>query len=732
MTQTSIGGSQDSGSGGGISNTCQMWCTRVLVYSGAFSQAQMLQANQWAWAAYNTYGKPIAATTIQRPVIASSAFTAGAALAFTAGQDLGYPVPTDAYNVYKNSTKVLSLVSAATAAAYATTVNGDVVQIGQVATNANGTGTEKLSIPVKVGSKPYTAIVMGQGIQGQPLSALVQGALEDGLSVVSNQWYKTTPSTKNFTGQLAWSTTASPTMDATGVMPSAEVTLSDGTTYATLEIGNVLPANTPGAALSIAQRARTSPTSATRPSGNTGIGYFTRYGEIYDPNGVRFTQRGANGLHYDDGFISGGVLAASLTQANFNAFRWFVPSDDWNTDTNGNFYILESCKTNKIVPIPALPSVNATLTGTIAGTLLTVTAVQSPGVVCPGAKVYNAAVGGTLVGTLAAVNAGTGTGGIGTYTLNAGATAGAAGLTTIATSGNNDPQVLASAVQLWINDKTHWQAYDKYTIVNIANEWGPSGTLGSMIGTISGNVLTVVSNSNFIDQFNTFEGAGATKFTINAYGSGGTTGVGGTGTYQITVSQTVATNTAFNNVTWRDAYITAITNLRAAGYLCCFQIDSGGSGQDIADPINSAAAILAADAQKNVIFSPHIYGYVQSNQAAGWLKQLSDSSIANGLCYVIGEFGPYQASGVSPCSCLGGEIIMACDAYNIGFTAWAVDDHSTTNPPDDGSGFCLFRYWRTDGYSTGDPTKLTYWGQQLISADTYRGTRYTSVLTTVT
>lgn len=89
-----------------------------------------------------------------------------------------------------------------------------------------------------------------------------------------------------------------------------------------------------------------------------------------------------------------------------------------------------------------------------------------------------------------------------------------------------------------------------------------AGTLGTaaaspsssqIIGTISGNVLTVISNTGNGNSGGSIL-AGSTLVlpdvlpagtTISAYGTGGTTGVGGRGTYQISNSVTVASPTVF-------------------------------------------------------------------------------------------------------------------------------------------------------------------------------------------
>ena len=111
-------------------------------------------------------------------------------------------------------------------------------------------------------------------------------------------------------------------------------------------------------------------------------------------------------------------------------------------------------------------------------------------------------------------------------------------------SGNQSASELASGVDWWVAHAATFTPLDKYLIVNIANEWGPS-----------------------------------------------------------------------NSTVWRDAYISAVAKMRAAGYLGPLLIDSGGSGQDELDIDNYAAAVLASDPQKNLIFAYHLYGGTSTIEA---------------------------------------------------------------------------------------------------------------------
>ena len=71
-----------------------------------------------------------------------------------------------------------------------------------------------------------------------------------------------------------------------------------------------------------------------------------------------------------------------------------------------------------------------------------------------------------------------------------------------------------------------------------------------------------------------------------------------------------------NSTVWRDAYIAAISQMRAAAYLGPLVIDSGGFGQDEADFATYAGAVFDSDPQKNIVFSYHAYGGTNDESAS--------------------------------------------------------------------------------------------------------------------
>lgn len=168
-----------------------------------------------------------------------------------------------------------------------------------------------------------------------------------------------------------------------------------------------------------------------------------------------------------------------------------------------------------------------------------------------------------------------------------------------------------------------------------------------------------------------------------------------------------------NSTAWRDAYITAVARLRAAGYRCPIMIDSGGCGQDKDDLVNYASAILNSDPQKNIVFSIHIYGNwtASGEQYKIDLNSGLNDLAATGLCMVVGEFGPGRNIGPSPTMMTPAQIITAADAHNFGWLAWAWDDPPT---PSDENWFAMS--WNGSYNTSSD---LTLFGKDVVENSSY-------------
>ena len=210
---------------------------------------------------------------------------------------------------------------------------------------------------------------------------------------------------------------------------------------------------------------------------------------------------------------------------------------------------------------------------------------------------------------------------------------------------------LTRAVDEWVGQAADWKPIEKWSIINIANEWGPA-----------------------------------------------------------------------NSTVWRDSYITAISRMRAAGYLGTLLIDAGGCGEDAADIINYGQAVFNSDPQKNILFSIHIYYNVQPGKAASYLSALA----ATKLPIIVGEFGPGRNIGPAPTNLTPGELIAAANANNMGWIAWAWDDNNLNGGLSDDNWFAL-------AYNPGiynSSSDLTIFGKDVVENATY-GIKNTAVAASI-
>lgn len=459
MTTFTIGCQASSST---LSAYADMYVTRLDIASAALTNDQLSQYNTWVWSKYpEVYAKPLAGAVIQHPVIDAGSFVAGAAVTWTVGQMAGYPAPTATYLLYKNGISTGSTTSGS----YSSTVNSDVLSLVQTATNSNGAGSNT-SLPVIIGQSAISPVITGIGVQGQPLGVFIPTV----SSLASAyQWYSNAVSAQNFVGQQpisgATSSTYTPTSSdvAGGAIFSCEITLPDGTRYATSEFGNT-QIQLPGLSPAIVQKSEFSPSTATRPSYSTGIGFFSLNGSLYDANGVRFRQCGVNASHYDTATGTG-----VYTHSKSNAVRIGVtPAVDWTTGSKPN---MDAAIANKIVPIPTFFYADASFVGGISGNVLTVTAMNVGNM----SKFMNLQGIGLYI-----TDFGTGTGKTGTYILNStgSVTPGTTIYASTQTTGSSEITVLESCVQSWIDQAANWQTYERYQIINIANEWGAVASVG--------------------------------------------------------------------------------------------------------------------------------------------------------------------------------------------------------------------------------------------------------------
>jgi hypothetical protein len=151
-----------------------------------------------------------------------------------------------------------------------------------------------------------------------------------------------------------------------------------------------------------------------------------------------------------------------------------------------------------------------------------------------------------------------------------------------------------------------------------------------------------------------------------------------------------------NSTVWRDAYISAVANMRAAGYLGPLLIDAGGAGQDEADIDNYAAAVLASDPQKNLIFAYHLYGGTSTIEAP--LASVSGSVITLSSSAATHPFAPsYDGSNNSYSGItavvirsLSGELTTVPVLQNVGGKSGAWTITATEDVPEVAAGSTVY------------------------------------------
>lgn len=150
-----------------------------------------------------------------------------------------------------------------------------------------------------------------------------------------------------------------------------------------------------------------------------------------------------------------------------------------------------------------------------------------------------------------------------------------------------------------------------------------------------------------------------------------------------------------NASVWINETITAIQDMRAAGYDHTLVVDAPNWGQDWQFNMrDNAAQIAAADPQDNILFSIHMYEvFGQASTIVSYLSAFQQA----GLPLMIGEFG-HMHNGQN----VDEDTIMAeAQARGIGWVAWSWSGNSG------GAEFL-------DQVNNFDPNSFTQWGQRVF------------------
>jgi len=103
-------------------------------------------------------------------------------------------------------------------------------------------------------------------------------------------------------------------------------------------------------------------------------------------------------------------------------------------------------------------------------------------------------------------------------------------------------------------------------------------------------------------------------------------------------------------------------------------IDANGYGQNASSIFASAAALIDADPEANLLFSVHMYN--QFGQASQ-VDAVLDQAVSSGVPLIVGEFGPQLQGG----NVAWQQIMAKCQQHGLGYIAWSWsgNDASTAN-----------------------------------------------------
>ncbi len=340
-----------------------------------------------------------------------------------------------------------------------------------------------------------------------------------------------------------------------------------------------------------------------RPSYNTGVGFFTLNGKLYDANGVEFRIRGANRAHYD-------IAPTGGTLAKINAFRLGTPL--WEGPGPAVVADIDRMITDRIVPI--------------LGVWFTTSDYADAGnVTCKSST--------------------------------------GAGLT-----------VFQTAVRQWVAWYATYQSkgYERYVLLNIANEWGSPWS--------SGDTAWLDAYQSAIETLR--EAGFLATLVIDAGGCG-----------QDAASLLHHAQALYDH----DPQHNIVFDLHVYGNFC-------ESSQGV--PCQSWQTPLAATLDQLVASRSARYG---------------------ALPMLVGEFGPGRDVGPSPTLLTPGYILQEANARGFGWLAWAWDDNNLPGCAANDRSFSLLTH-PCRGYASR--ADLTTFGQEVIENASY-GTRATAVPATI-
>ncbi|WP_327749142.1 glycoside hydrolase family 5 protein [Streptomyces europaeiscabiei] len=151
-----------------------------------------------------------------------------------------------------------------------------------------------------------------------------------------------------------------------------------------------------------------------------------------------------------------------------------------------------------------------------------------------------------------------------------------------------------------------------------------------------------------------------------------------------------------NYTRWTADTKAAVQKLRSAGFNHTLMVDAPNWGQDWAFTMrDNAASVLAADPDRNTVFSVHMYGVFNT---AAKVNDYLNRFVAAKLPVVVGEFGHNHSDG-NPDE---DAILAAAQRLRLGYLGWSWSGNSSD-----------VQY--LDLVTNFDPNQLTSWGRRLFN-----------------
>ncbi|HEY1694405.1 MAG TPA: hypothetical protein VGG39_19685 [Polyangiaceae bacterium] len=408
-------------------------------------------------------------------------------------------------------------------------------------------------------------------------------------------------------------------------------------------------------------------TTATRPSYNTGPGFFVLNGKLYDANGNAFRMRGVDRNHYDSNSQAG------IAKSGANTVRVFVETN-YGESVSGLVGIVQNQHiAEKEVPIPTSPS---TTTGT--------------GTSCSSDPTVLTSVVANWVAT-------------------------ASSWTPL-----DKYQIVNIANEWGPADSTVWR--DSY-ISAIASMRG-AGYLGTLLVDAGGcgqDLADLVTYSGAVFQSDPQKNV---MFALHLYGSVNdySASISGITKGNPTVVTLSGTSVCHPFARSYCPTLSGMTNTYSG--LTAYQISGVAGMTQIngmqAAPQNVGGTSGAWTVTLNVdstSFGDYTSGgtIVDYNGNYGLLiPRLAALASTTGAAYAVTEFGPGRNIGPSPTLATPLEIVGTAEANDLGWVAWAWDDNNLANSQTDNEWFGM----TYNGGAYTQDTDLTMFGQQIVEGCT--------------